>query len=217
MSGEHGHDGRLVHELEMGEVDAVLEHVLRMHFQPRPVHGGDRVVVGEAAAVAESGEHVGDVEVGLASLHVVPDVDRLVALGHRIGADAPAPVGPVLVGDADVAALVVPLPAVKRTLDDLALDVTPETQVCAQVLAVGVHHGHPARMRPPRHHLLTEVRHPVDLADSDLGGPRDLEPSRRFHRQRRSRHPVPSPQEPESQWVLRKFLKRVSLKKSTMG
>ena len=31
VAGEHGHDRRLVHELEMREVDTVFEHVLRMH------------------------------------------------------------------------------------------------------------------------------------------------------------------------------------------
>ena len=33
VSSEHRHDRRLVHELEMREVDAVFEHVLRMQFQ----------------------------------------------------------------------------------------------------------------------------------------------------------------------------------------
>jgi hypothetical protein len=106
-----------------------------MQLEAQPVQGGGRVVVDLTAAVAESGEHVGDVEIGLAPLHVVPDVDRLVALGHRVGEDASAAVGPAFVGDADVAALVVPLPAVEWAFDDVALDVATESQMaprCSQ-------------------------------------------------------------------------------------
>ena len=100
----------------MREVDPVLEHVLRMHLQVSRKVPLLRVVVVGAVPAVEAREHVGGVEERIASLDVVPDVDRLVALDDRIGADAAAPVRPVLVRDADVAALVVPLPAVKGAL-----------------------------------------------------------------------------------------------------
>ena len=98
------------------------------------------VVVGGAAAVVEAREDVRRVEVGVAPLDVVPDVDRFVALNDRKGADASTPVRAVLIRNADVAAVVIPLPAVERALDDLALNVSAVSQVGAQVLAVGVHH-----------------------------------------------------------------------------
>jgi hypothetical protein len=127
----------------------------------------DTVVCG-AAAVFEAGEHIGRVEEGVATLDVVPDVDRLVALSDRIGAHPATSVRSRLIGDADVSALGVPLPTVERALDDLALDVSAEPEVCTEVFAVRVHHGHPAGLRPPRDQLGVEVLHCVHGADGDL-------------------------------------------------
>ena len=118
------------------------KHVLGMHLQAGAVQPLLGVVVGGGAGVAEAGEHIGHVEERIPTLLVVPDVDRLVALDDRERADPSAPaIGAVLVGDAHVAALVVPLPAVEWGLDDLALDVAAVAEMGAQVFAVGVHHG----------------------------------------------------------------------------
>src|SRR5690606_26595285 len=118
-------------------------------------------------AVAEGGEHVGRVEERFPAQQVVPDVDGLVALHHRIGLHPAAAVGPILIGDAHVAALGAPLPAVERALDHLAEHFSAEPEVRAEVLTVGVHHGHPAALRAPGPHLLAEVLHRADLADYD--------------------------------------------------
>ena len=154
----------------------------------RLVQALPRVVVGEAAAVLEACEDVGDLEQRVTTLDVVPDVDRLVALDHRVGAHPAPAVGSLLVGNADVAAFVIPLPTVERALDDLALDVAAETQMGAEMFAIGVHHGQSSRLRPPGHHFPAEVMHRVHVADGDLVGPCDLEPTGRLHRQRRLRH-----------------------------
>ena len=188
MTGEHGHDGRVVHEFEMREIDTVFEHVLRMQLQGLPIQPLLRVVVLGAAAVAERGEDVRRVEIRLTALDVVPDVDRGVALHHGVGADATAPVGPVLVGNADVSALLTPLPAVERALQHLADDRAAITQMRTEVLAVGVHHGELTGLGPPRDHLLPEVLHRVHVAHTDLVGPGDLEPAGWCHRQRRLSH-----------------------------
>ena len=181
VPGEQRHDRRLVHELEVGEVDAVLEHVLRMHFQRLAVQPLLGVVVGDATAVGEARENVRRLEEWGASLDVMPDVDRFVALGHRVGAHAAAAVRARLIGDADVATLDVPLPAVEGALNHLADDVAAEAEVCSEVLAVGVHDRDLAGFGTPRDHLLAEVLHGVDVAQLDFVGPRDLEPSRRLH------------------------------------
>ena len=192
VAGEHGHDWRVVHVLEMRKVHAVFEHVLRVHFQALAVQPLLRVVVADVAVVIESGEYVRHVEVRFTALDVVPDVDRLVALHHRIRADPFTAIGTILVGNADVAALLAPLPAVKRALQYLADDFAAETQVRAQMFAVSVHHGELAGLGPPGNHLLAEVLHLVYVADADLVGPCDLEPAGRFHRQRRLGHPSSS-------------------------
>ena len=76
----------------------------------------------------------------------------------------------------------------ERALDDLALDVPAEPEVCTEVFAVGVHHGHPAGLRPPRDQLVSKYFIGVHGADADLVRPGDLEPSGRLHRERRLRH-----------------------------
>ena len=172
----------------MREVDAVLEHVLRMHLQACAEQALLRVVVGRGAGVAEAREDIGDIEVRLPAVDVMPDVHRLIAFGHRVGPHATSAVGSALVRDADIAAVVVPLPAVERALDDLALDVAAVAEMGAEVFAIGVHHGQPPRLRAPRDHVAVEVLHPVHVADVDLVGPRDLEPTGRFHRQWRLGH-----------------------------
>src|SRR6478609_1041972 len=108
----------------MREVDTVLEDILRMHLQAFAVQPHLGVVVGGAAAVGETGEHVRRVEVGSTTVDVVPDVDRVVALDDREGSDAPATIGAVLIRDADVATVAVPLPPVERALQDLPDDVS---------------------------------------------------------------------------------------------
>src|SRR6202043_3656000 len=110
-----------------------------------------------AAAVVESGEDVRRLEEGCTPLDVVPDVDRFVALHHRIGADAPAAVRAILIRNADVATLVAPLPSVKRALQNVADDFAAEAQMRAEVFAVGVHHGELAGLGAPGDHLLAEV------------------------------------------------------------
>ncbi len=168
----------------MGEVDAVFEDVLRMHFQRLAVIPLLRVVIVDTAVLVETREDVGGFEERIAPLDVVPDVDGLIALDDRIGANAATPVWPILVGNADVAALVIPLPAVEGALDDLTVDVTAVAEMSAEVLAVGVHHGQLTGLRAPRDHLGVEVRHPADVTGLDLVGPGDLEPTCRLHRQR---------------------------------
>src|SRR6202022_2749666 len=192
VASEDRHDGRVVHVLEMCEVHAVFEHILRVHFQTLPIQPLLRVVVVGAAVVIESGEHVRCLEIRLTTVHVVPDVDRLVALHHRIGANSPAAIGAILIRDTDVAALLAPLPSVKRALQGLPDDLAAVTQVCAEMFAVSVHHGELAGLGPPGNHLLVEVLHRVDIADADLVRPCTLEPAGRFHRQRRFSH-VPCP------------------------
>ena len=105
---------------------------------------------------------------GVAAVDVVPDVDRLVAFDDRERADAAAPVRPVLIRDADVAAVVIPLPSVERTLQDLPHHMSAVAEVGAEVLAVGVHDGQLSRLRTPRDQVATEVLHPVHVADLDL-------------------------------------------------
>ena len=117
VPGEQRHDRCLVHVFEMREIDAVLQHVLRVQTLTGPVQPLLRVVVGGGGAVAESGDDVGDLEVGLAAVDVVPDVHRLVDLCDRVCAHPAAAVGPRFIRDADVMAVGVPLPAVERTLD----------------------------------------------------------------------------------------------------
>ena len=168
VAGENRHDRRLVHELEMSEVDAVLQDILRVHFQGFAVEPLLRVVVVGTAGVVEAREHVGGVEERVAPLDVVPDVDGFVALHDRVGTDATAAVGPILVGNADVAAVVVPLPAMEGTLDDVALHVAAVTQMRAQVLAVGIHHCQLTGFRAPGDHLRVEVLHPAHIAGLDL-------------------------------------------------
>src|SRR5207253_1917297 len=97
-------------------------HVLRVHFQSLAIQPLLRVVAVGAAAVVESGEDVRRFEEGFTALHVVPDVDGLVALHDRIGADTPAAVRAILIWNADVATLVAPLPSVERALQNLADD-----------------------------------------------------------------------------------------------
>jgi len=159
-----------------------------VQFQTLAVQPLLRVVAVRAAAVFERGEHVRRIEVRLAALDVVPDVDRVIALHHGVGADPPAAVGPVLVGDADVASLPAPLPPVEGALQHLADDLATVTQVRPKVFAVGVHRGELAGLGPPGDHLLVEVLHLDDVADADLVRPGDLEPSGRLHRQRRLSH-----------------------------
>jgi hypothetical protein len=188
VSGEHRHDRRLVHEFEVGDVDTVFHYVLRVQLPVRLVQGLAGVVIGQTAAVLEAGEDVGHIEERLTAFDVMPDVGRLVAFHHGVGTHLASAVGSLLVGDTDVATLVVPLPAVKGAFDDLAFDVAAETQVSAEVFAVGVHHRQPARLRTPGDHFAAEVVHRVYVAGGDLVGPRDLEPTGRLHRQRRFRH-----------------------------
>ncbi len=172
----------------MGEVHPpVLEDVLRMHLQPSPIQrgrGNGWVVVGGSPVVAERLEHVGgDLEVGRSPFGVVPDPHRLVPFDDGIAADAPPLVGTAFVGNAHVAPLAVPLPAVERTHEVLAFDVAAVSQVCAEVLAVRVEHRDPSGLCPPRDHFAPEVLHPADGADLDLGAPGDLEPACRLHGQ----------------------------------
>src|SRR4029079_18670643 len=121
------------------EVDTVLEDVLRVHLESLAVQPLLRVVVVGTAAVCETREPVRCIEKRVAPLDVVPDVHGLVALDDGVRADATAPVGPILVGNAHIAALVVPLPPVEWALNDLALDVTTVAEVCAEMLAVSLH------------------------------------------------------------------------------
>jgi hypothetical protein len=172
----------------MCEVHAVFEHILRVHFQALPIQSLLRIVAVGAAAVVEPGEDVRRVEVRFTAFDVVPEVDRLVAFHHRIGADSSAAIRAVLIRDADVAALLAPLPPVERTLQHLADDFAAETQVCAEVLAVGVHRGQLTGLGAPGNHLLAEVLHLVDITGADLVRPANLKPSGRFHRQRRFGH-----------------------------
>src|SRR3954454_14177531 len=105
---------------------------LRMQFQRFAIEPLLRVIGAHTAAVDEAREHVGCVEKRLPPLYVVPDVHRLVAFDDGVRPDAAAPVRPVLVRDTDVAALVIPLPAVERTLQDVALDVSSIPEMRAE-------------------------------------------------------------------------------------
>src|SRR5262249_61885929 len=80
------------------------------------------------------------------------------------------------------------LPPGERGLWSLSSALAAVTEVGTEVFAVGIHHGEPAGLGPPSDQLLIEVLHLVDVADTDLSGPGDLEPSGRFHRQRRLSH-----------------------------
>ena len=93
----------------------------------------------------------------------MPDVDRVVAFHD--GERAAAPVGAILVWDANVAAALIPLPAVKRALQDLPHHVSAVSEVGAQVFAVGVHHGQLSRLCTPCDQFAAEVLHPVHVAD----------------------------------------------------
>ncbi len=161
-----------------------------MQFQAFAIEAGVRVgrIVILGAAVGETCEYVRNVEIGVAAIDIVPDVDRFVAFRHRKRANTPPPIGSILVWDTHVAAVLVPLPAVERTHDSVALHMTAITQMGAEVFAIGIHHGQRARGGSPGHHLATEILHPVDVTGANLGGPCDLEPSRRLHRQRRLCH-----------------------------
>ena len=180
-----------MHELEVGEVDAVLHDVLRMDLQSGPEQGGRRhrwVVVVGRLVVAEVAEDVRHVEVRCTTAHVVPDPHRRVTFQGWIAADATTLVRVVLVGHTHVAALGVPLPAVERAHQTLALHMPTVAEVCPEVFAVSVEDDDSPRRRTPGHHLLPEVLHRVHVAHADLGRPGDLEPAGGLHGQRCLRH-----------------------------
>lgn len=65
-----------------------------------------------------------------------PHVDGVVEFGHRVRPHPPCPVGPVLIGDADVASVAIPHPAVKRALDPVCDDTAAMREAGAEVLAM---------------------------------------------------------------------------------
>ena len=76
-----------------------------------------------------------------------------------------------------------PAPEILKMLTALGscFDVASVTEVRAEMLAVGVHHGQPTGLRAPGDEVAVEVLHPVHVTDADLRRPRDLEPARRLH------------------------------------
>src|SRR6202011_6233709 len=90
----------------------------------------------------------------------------------------PAPfVGPVLVRDADVAALAVPHPAVKRALDPVCDDTAAVREAGAEMLTVRIEHLDVTAELSEGDEIPPEVVQGQHVGDGDVGAPGDLKPS----------------------------------------
>src|SRR6185436_8783524 len=109
-----------MHKSKVVWVNRVLGNHLRMYVDIREPCAAVRVewmVAARGDVISQHLEAGGQLPQGLSARGVVPDEYRFVELGDRIGTNAPTFIRAILVGDADVAPLSVPYPAVKRTLD----------------------------------------------------------------------------------------------------
>ena len=161
----------------MIRVRGVLDDHLRVHLDPVE-HAGVRmqrvVLVG-----LEFGQHR-RLPVGCPAVAFVPHQDESVPLRARIGPHADILLAADLaVRDQRIGAIAVPMPAMPRTHDVLALDGPADPHVRAEMLAVRVQHMHLPGLGAKQHQLLTEVMHPLHLADRQVRREPDDEPARR--------------------------------------
>ena len=174
----------VVHRAEVGWVGGVVEHQERVEppGTELDLSVGMGIVVFRGGDVsAERVEHVGRGPRGGGAVTIMPEVDDVVALDHRPGAHPYRTVRPVLVRDADVVAVAIPLPAVKRTGDQFAADRATVSETPTHVRAVGVEGAQVPGLGAKDRHVLPEVLLRDDLADGKVGGPADLEPPCRLH------------------------------------
>ncbi len=122
---------------------------------------------------------LGHVVEGLGLLGVVPGPDHLVALDGRVrpGVGLGRDVRAVGVGDVDALAVDAEGPAVEGAAQALPLDLAADTQVRAQVRAVGVDEAGLARRRPVEDQVLGEQVERPGLARGQVGGPGHDEPA----------------------------------------
>ena len=175
----HRHLGRVVHEPEVGGVDAVLRHLLPRGVDGvgRAHHRGPLGVTVELGQVLDlpHGRHLG--------VGVVPGEAEVVALDHRVGAERALLVHPLGVGDVDVHALGVEPPAVERADDLAALHRAAVAEVGAEVRAERVLHVQLGRLVAPRHEVPVEVEERLRLAGGEVLRVADAEPAE-GHRER---------------------------------
>src|SRR6202012_4143936 len=102
----HGTDRGAMYKLEVVGIDGILGDHLGVHLHtlvPRPAIGYQRMESPRADVIAEHREGVGGRPQWLPAGAVMPDQDGVVEFGDLIGTHSPGFVGPILVGNVDVA------------------------------------------------------------------------------------------------------------------